>query len=184
MVKKISYTVLSVAILISGYFALTTLNYWERSIRIFKLSNSAQSFEGRGERGRGGLRGGEGIRDRGRFNVQEGFRDGYYRSEGPRVPDSIRANFRTRNRPQGTRNRNVTDSLRQGSMRYDREINGRDQFEAGMRGGEGRGRGDWVGGKKIYMRNVIWFLAVFASFTVIVIYFEKAFNLIRKRKSR
>ncbi|MCJ7449677.1 MAG: hypothetical protein MUO72_18525 [Bacteroidales bacterium] len=32
------------------------------------------------------------------------------------------------------------------------------------------------------IRNVLWFLAVFASFAVIVIYLDKAYCRIRKRK--
>jgi len=45
-------------------------------------------------------------------------------------------------------------------------------------------RGEFPGGKKINIRNVKWFLAVFASFTVIVIYIDKAICLIRKRKGK
>jgi hypothetical protein len=51
-----------------------------------------------------------------------------------------------------------------------------------MRNGEGIRRGEFPGGKKINLNNVLWFLAVFASFTVLAIYIDKAFCLIRKRK--
>jgi hypothetical protein len=54
----------------------------------------------------------------------------------------------------------------------------------GIRNGEDRGRGEFQGGKKINIRNVKWFLAVFASFTVIAIYFDKAICFVRKRKVR
>jgi hypothetical protein len=182
MAKKISYIVLSIAILISGYFALTRLNYWERSIRIFKLSNSAQSFEGRRMRGPGTFRGNGANGGREGFNKQGGFRGIPDGSEVHQLPDSTRARFGVMDGRQGIRNRNVSDSLRQRSMVNKREMGRRGQFEAGIRGGQGRGRGEFPGGKKIYLRNVLWFLAVFASFTVLAIYFEKAYYLIWKRK--
>jgi len=82
------------------------------------------------------------------------------------------------------RNRNIPDSLRQQFERNDRERRERVSFEGGFRGGNGRGRGDSPGGRKIILSNVLWFLAVFASFTVISIYIDKAYCLIRKRKER
>ena len=154
MAKKISYIVLSIAILICGYFAFTRLNYWERSIRIFKLSNSAQSFEGRRMRGPGALRDNRATGDRGGFNRQEGFRGRSEGSEVRQLPDSIRAKFGAIDGRQGMRNRNVPDSLRRMSMVNRRDISGRGQFDSGMRGGHGRGRGELPGGKKINIRNV------------------------------
>jgi len=59
---------------------------------------------------------------------------------------------------------------------------GRGPFEGGIRNSEGRGRGEFPGGKKINLRSVVWFLAVFASFTVVAIYLDKTYCLIRKRK--
>jgi hypothetical protein len=180
MVKKISYIVLSIAILISGYFALARLNYWERSIRIFKLSSSAQAFEGRMEGSRGGLRDIGDARGRSGFNRQEEFRG---RSDGSafrQLPDSVRAKFGAIEGRQGMRNRNVPGSLRQ--QGGGRELVGRGQIESGRIDGHGRGRDGFAGGRKIYLVNVQWFLAVFASFTVIVIYFDKVCHLIWKGK--
>jgi hypothetical protein len=182
MVKKISYIVLSIAILISGYFALTRLNYWERSIRIFKLSNSTQSFEGRMERGPGEFRDIGVAGGRSGFNRQEGFRGRTDGSELRRLPDSVRAKYVTREGRQGMRQRNVPDSLRhQGGGR---EISGRGQFESGRRDGEGRDRDGFNRGRKIYLANVLWFLAIFASFTVMVIYFDKVCHLIWNKRLR
>ena len=72
--------------------------------------------------------------------------------------------------------RELSDSLR---ARFETA-----QSEGGMRNGEGRGRGGFTGGKKINLRNVLWFLAVFASFTVLVIYIDKGYYLIRKGRLR
>jgi hypothetical protein len=181
MVKKISHIVLSIAILISGYFALSRLNYWERSFRIFKLSNSGQSFEGRMERGQGRFRDIGVAGGRSGFNRQEGFRGRSDRPELRQLPDSVRAKLAAREGRQGMRNRNVPDSLRQ--QGGGRELSGRGQFESGMRDGHGRGRDGFTGGRKIYLANVKWFMAVFASFTVIFIYADKAWRFLRKSVS-
>ena len=103
-------------------------------------------------------RGREGREFEGR--ERPGGREGFVRPETRELPDSI--HFRSR----------------------DGERMGRGSIEGGIRNGEGRGRGEFPGGKKINIRNVKWFLAVFALFTVIVIYFDKAVCLLRKRKVR
>jgi len=153
MVKKISFFILSVAILVMGIIAFSKLSYWDRSVRIFSFS-SAAPFEGRMGRGPGG----------GEFEGRE-------RSGG------------RESRPiPGMRERNIPDSLRQQFGTRDGGRMGRGPFEGGIRNGEGRGRGEFPEGKKINLRNVVWFLAVFTSFTVIAIYLDKAYCLIRKRK--
>lgn len=166
MVKKISFLILSVAILVIGVIAFGKLGYWDRSVRIFKFSSNTPS-EGRIDRGRAG-------------------REGFGRPEMRELPDSIRARFETREgRPgQGIRERNIPDSLRQQLRPRDGERIGRGSIEGGIRNGEDRGRGEFPGGKKINIRNVKWFLAVFAAFTVIAIYFDKVVCLIRKRKGK
>jgi hypothetical protein len=150
MVKKISYIIISVAILVAGYFALSKLNYWERSARIFSIS-SDKPFEGRMGRSPGGFEG------RARLGAEGG-------------------------RPI-MRDRNIPDSLRQQFRRNDGERMEGGRFEGRMRGGEGRGRSEFPGGKKINLRNVVWFLAVFASSTALVIYIDKACCLIKKRRN-
>jgi len=150
MVKKISFLILSAAILIIGVIAFSKLSYWDRSVRIFSFS-SAAPFEGRMDRSPGG-RGESG--EEGRFNRQERSGERFARPEMREFPDSIRARFEAREGRQGS----------------------------GMRNGEGRGRGKFTGDKKINLRNVLRFLGVFASFTVIAIYLDKAYCLIRKRR--
>jgi hypothetical protein len=180
MVKKISFFILSAAILVSGYIGFNKLNYWERSARIFSINKNDQSFEGRIGRGPGGFRGRGDFGERDRSERPEGFREGFERPVMRDLPDSIRARFEAGGEFPGIRNRNTTDSLRQ-FRRTDRE---RIPFEGRMRTGEGRGRGDFPGYRKISLRNVLWFLPVFASFAVIVIYLDKAYYLIIRRRKR
>jgi hypothetical protein len=153
MVKKISFLILSVAILVIGVIAFNKLGYWDRSVRIFKYSSNTSS-EGRMERGRGGREfGGREFEGRER----PGGREGFERPDMRNRPDTLQ--FRPR----------------------DGERMGRGSIEGGIRNSEGRGRGEFPGGKKVNIRNVKWFLAVFAAFTVIAIYIDKAFCLIRRR---
>ena len=155
MVKKISFLILSAGILVIGVTAFNKLNYWDRSIRIFTFSSDT-SFEGRtGSRpGSLDLEGREGHGEREGFNRHGRTGEGFTRPEMHNLPDSIRARFE--------------------------KTEGQPGF--GIKNGEGRGRGEFPGGKKINIHNVKWFLAVFASFTVIAIYIDKAICLIRKRK--
>lgn len=182
MVKKISFLILAVAILLTGVIGFRKLGFWDRSVRIFNYSSNT-SFEG--GIGRGG--GGRGF-ERGEFDRIERSegREGFVRPEMRELPDSIRARFESgEGRPgQGVRGRNIPDSLRQQLRPQDGGRTGRGSFEGGFRTGEGRGRGEFPGGQKINIRNVKWFLAVFATFTVIVIYIDKAVCLFRRRKAR
>jgi hypothetical protein len=173
MVKKISYLIIASAILIAGYFAVGRLNYWERSVRIFSIKNADQRFGGRGDfRGRGG------------FERPDRFREGSGRPVMRELPDSIRARFEAEGGRRSRSDRNIPDDLRSqsGPGRGER-IEGR-SFEGGRRDRDDHGRGGFPGGKKIYLRNVIWFLAVFAAFTVITLYLDKAYCFIRKRQNR
>jgi len=170
MVKKISFLILAAAILVTGVIGFRKLGFWDRSVRIFNYSSNT-SFEGRMGRGQGG----------------RGFERGEFERPLMReLPDSIRARFESREgrSGQGMRGRNIPDSLRQQLRPQDGERTGRGSFEGGIRTGEGRGRGEFPDGKKINIRNVQWFLAVFAAFAVIAIYIDKAACLIRSRKAR
>ena len=206
MVKKISFLLLSAAILVSGYFACRKLNYWERSVRIFTIGNSDQFFEGRTGRDYGRFEGRRSFEERDRSGRSESTRDGFQRPDMRNLPDSIRASFEEGGRRPGMRGRNVPDSLR---IRFEREgvrpatnegnspdslrrqnrrqdggQMGRIPFERGPGNRDGRGRGEFRGGKKINLRNVLWFLAVFGAFTVIVIYLDKAYYIIKRKNSK
>jgi hypothetical protein len=167
MIRKLAYIIISAAILFSGYLAFQKLGYWNRSISIFNYK-SGQSFGGRG---------GRGFEGRGEFMQREGFQ----RPEGGRgvegrpdlrnIPDSVRRRFEAGRQFQGDRVRNLPDSLRRNFPANGRR--GEELQEGRMRGGEGRGRNDFRGGKKISLYNVRWFLAVFASFTVVALFIDK-----------
>lgn len=81
------------------------------------------------------------------------------------------------------RNRNIPDSLRREQFRRnDREQMAAPAFERGHR--DGGGRGEFGGGKKIYLKNIYWFTAAFALFTVIMIYLDRAFCFVFKRHNK
>lgn len=169
MVKKISYIIIALAILVAGYFAFAKLNYWQRSVWIFKMNNTEQGFEGRGGRERGEFYG------RPARENQQGFE----RRGDRQISDSARRQFEARGGRPDMRRRNVPDSLRR------QQLPGNDVGQIGtppsdrrFRDGEGRGRDDFRGGNKIYLKNVYWFLAAFAAFTVIMIYLDRAYCLI------
>ena len=135
MVRKISFALLALAILVTGVIAFRKLNYWESSVWIFKL-NSGQLTEGRIGHDQGDGRGHGGFRDQRRREFPREFS----------------------------------------------ERSGRIPTDEGFRQRGGRGRGEFRGGKKINLGNVLWYLAVFASFTVAAIYTDKCLRLIRKSK--
>jgi hypothetical protein len=173
MVKKISIIILALGILTVGYFSAKKLNFWEKGIMIFKYNSSAQQFEGRG--GRGGFEG----RPQLGSNMQRGGR--------MNVPDSVRARFEARGQRPDRRQRPVSDSLSAGRMRQDPAFAGRGSFEGrtrDMEGPEGRGGRDGRGGSTIALRNVMYFLGVFAFFTVIAIYLEKFYCLITGKNKK
>jgi hypothetical protein len=175
MIRKISFLLISIGILSIGYVSFRNLSYWERSIRIFKY-DKGMALEGRGGRGgfegRGNFRGREGVMQPG------GYGRGFQRPQSGGQTDSLRRIFQERRGGFDGRMGNVTDSLRRqsGGARF-----GRPGINGEIRIGERRGRGGFPGGRKINLRNVYWFLGVFASFTVLVIYIDKAVCLIKKK---
>lgn len=187
MVRKISFTILALAILVTGVIAFRKLNYWESSVWIFKL-NSGQVTEERSGHGQGYGRGHGGFWDEKSPERTEGI-EGQPRTgerfEGlpmSELPDSIGERFAGRGRVSGLRDRNFPDSLKQELPRDFRERSDRFTSDEGLSSCDGRGRGDFRGGKKINLGNVVWYLAAFASFTIVAIHSDKALKLIRKRK--
>lgn len=185
MVKKVLFWVISAAILVCGYSGFNKLNYWERCVRIVKL-NSDEPFDRR--MGRGGFEAGSERRDArpdfrnlpDSIRQRSGSREGrsFERPEMRNLPDSVRRRFENSREGQAIRGRVIPDSLRREFRNIDGE---RTSFEAGIRSGGGRsGRGD-SRGQKINLDNIWWFTAVFASFTVIMIYFDKLIVLSRNR---
>jgi len=154
MVKKISYIIISVAIVVAGYIALEKLNFWERSVWIFKTSSSQLPFEGRSGRGRDAFDGRPVPGNRPEFNRQEGRYQRFERGGRREIPDSIRQQLRSSDRGEMR--------VRQQSERFESE--------------DGRhGRGEFQRGKKVYLKNVIWFTLAFSFFTLIVLYLDRAY---------
>lgn len=178
MVKKIIVVLVAAVILVTGYISLRKLSYWERSTAIFKFNSFSQSFEGRGGRGFGEQEGGR------EAGMRPAFREGGERSGRMNIPDSVRKRFQENGQRNFRRNFNRTDSAGFNRMRRDTVFMGRGEFEGRIRGPEGfEGRGDRRG-KTISLGRVIYYLGVFAFFTVLMIYFEKAYRLIFKRKNK
>lgn len=182
MIKKAVYLIISTAVLVSGYLALGRLNYWERSVRIFKFDTD-QPIEGRGRGGFEGRESGRGTTRPDFRNLPDSVRQRFGNREGrgpagteaSNVPDSLRSRFEAERGRRGQEGRSIPDSMRREYRNYNGEGPG---FEAGMRGGSDHGRGG-IAGKKINLGNVWWFTAVFASFTVVIIYIDK---LVRRKR--
>ncbi len=175
MVKKVSFLLFSVAIVITGYIAFSKLNYWERSVRVFSNKSQAGRFERRNP--------GRVLTYEGRGEIRDPGRPGRPGMNG--IPDSLRRRFEPGQSQREFRGRNVPDSLER--TRIQRSESGRFDGSAFDRrtGNEARyRRGDFRGGKKINLRNIIWFLAVFASFTAITIYFDKLVRFLSKNLKR
>jgi len=185
MIKKISWLIISAAIMVAGYYALNRLNYWERSVRIFIIDNSDQRFKERQGGGAGRSEGRSDLREREGFERPDRPRDGFERPKGKELPDSIRRHIESEGGRQGMRGRSIQDSLRlQSGQSYNEDKLDRGSIESGFRDHRGNGRGNSYNTKKVNLRNVLWFLALFASFTVLAIYIDKGYHLIRKRKQR
>jgi hypothetical protein len=157
MIRNISFLVLSIAIVVAGYIGVSKLQYLERSVRIFNVRSTVRHFDSRMGRGL------EGLNRHGRIEIPYGA--------GSEFEDNrIQPGLSERNRPDSLQHR----FRRSESDRVEVALTGR-RFDNGDR----HGRDGFRNGKKINLGNVIWFLAVFASFTVIAIYLEKIICLIR-----
>ena len=175
MIRKISFLLLSIGIVVVGYIAFRELSYWERSVRIFKYDPDT-AFQGRGGRGHEGR---SNFRGRSGFERPGGRDQGFERSVIRELPDSIRQRLEARREGVRERGRNIPDSLRRdfGGNRMERAF-----YERERRGGDRHGRGGLPDGRKMNLRNVYWFLAVFSLFTVVVIYVDTAICLMKKKQ--
>lgn len=177
MVKRISIILVVIVVLITGYISLRKLNYWERSVMILKVNSSQQSFQGRGGRGFGDFEEREGGARR------PEFREGMQRPEGRNIPDTLSRRSDGRGQRNFNRMRIGTDSLATGRQVRDTTFSARGEFGERMRGGDiNRGR-DFRRGKAVNLNLVIYYLAVFALFTLIMVYLEKGYRLIFKKKN-
>jgi hypothetical protein len=172
MVKKTAIIILIIIVLVTGYISFRKLNYWDRSVMIFKYDSSAQFFRGRGGRGFGEFEGRMGVERR------PDFREGMPRPGGMNIPDSLMRRTEGRRERNFNRPRPGTDSLATRRIARGRDFPVRGDFGGGgrVRGGLNR-RGNSVN------LSMVWnYLAVFALFTLIMIYLEKGYRLIFKHK--
>jgi hypothetical protein len=157
MVKKISILLFTAVILITGFISLKKLNYIERSVMIFKIDSSAFPDGARGDRRAVGTR-----------LERQGFED-----RGGRPPFEGRGrNFSER----GSAKRDSTMSGRQIPERFENDSISkiRGTVDGGFRRHEEGNERGGRGGKSISLINVLYFLSVFAAFTVIAVYVDKA----------
>lgn len=176
MVKKIFIILFVLAILATGYLSFKKLNYWDRSVMIFKYDSSQPFNRGRGGRDFGEFEGREGA-------VRPEFREGIQRPELMNVPDSLRQRMAGRGQRNLNRMRPGNDSLN--IIRGDRNsgFSERGGFPGGARGLEGNGGGrDFRRGNTVNLNMVLYYLGVFALFTLVTVYFEKGYRLIFKQK--
>jgi hypothetical protein len=178
MVKKISILLLVAVVLTTGYISFRKLNYWDRSVMIFKFNSSEQSLRGRGGRGFGEF---EGRESGGR---RPEFREGMQRPEGRNIPDSLRRGSVGRGQRNFNRIRSGTDSLAAGRQVRDATFSARGDFGERVRGGDINQGRDFRRGKAVNLNLVIYYLAVFALFTLIMVYLEKGYRLIFKKKNK
>lgn len=188
MIRRTAIGLISAALILSGILSARKLHYWERSIRIFRTNIAEMRFEGRGRGGSGRF---EGRPDR----MPDGsFRDRSYRFEGNpsreredafrALPDSVRRSFESELRERRSRGEFSADTMARRPERFDRERMGRAPYESGLRDRDGRGREDFRRGRAVRLRNVRWFLAVFAAFTVLAIYADRAILQVRRWRKR
>jgi hypothetical protein len=178
MVKRISILLLVSIVLITGYISLRKLNYWDRSVMIFKINSSEQSFQGRGGRGFGES---EGREPGGRHPE---FREGMQRPEGMNFPDSLRRRSEGRGQRNFNRMRTGPDSLASTRIARDTTFSARGDFGGRPRGMDRNEGRDFRRGKAVNLNLVGYYLAVFALFALIMVYLEKGYRLIFKNKNK
>lgn len=204
MVRKISSAIVSVAILTAGFMAFGKLNYLESSLWVFKLTPGQRSErradrtigeDQSGERTTGWIRGRnntvekESGRGRGRDNLSERSAD----------RESSRNNTLERGAGRGRIRDNTVETItgrRRGRAAGSESIiteNRNNEYETIVpeeivpvpseektRGRGGRVRAFLPGEKKMNLKNVLLYLAVFASFTVITIYTDQLFRFLSR----
>lgn len=175
MVNKIFIMLFVLAILVTGYLSFKKLNYWNRSVMIFKYDSSQQFNRGRGGRGFGEFEGREGA-------TRPEFREGMQRPEGINIPDSLRQRIGGRGQRNINRTRPVSDTLNITGGVRNPEFSERGGFPGGIKGQERNGGRDFRRGSTVNLNMVLYYLGVFALFTVIIVYIEKGYRLIFKQK--
>jgi hypothetical protein len=178
MVKKTGILILVAVIITTGYLSFRKLNYWNRSVMIFKINSTEQSFQGRGGRGFGEFEG----RESGAGRPE--FREGMQRPGRMNLRDSLRRRSEGSGQRNFNRMGNGTDSLASARMTRDTTFAARGGLGGRMRVGDMNGGRDFRRGKTVNLNLVIYYLAVFALFTLIMVYLEKGYRLVFKKKNK
>jgi len=175
MVKKIFIILFVLAILVTGYLSFKKLNYWDRSVMIFKYDSSQPFNRGRGGRGFGEFERREGA-------TRPEFREGIQRPEGISIPDSMRQRMGGRGQRNINRTRPENDSLNVTRSDRNPEFSERGGFPGGTRGQDRNGGRDSRRGSTVNLNMVLYYMGVFALFTLLTVYFEKGYRLVFKQK--
>lgn len=178
MIKKLLYVLISLAVIVTGVYSFKKLDFYERSLRIFKAGNQTRFFEGRGDRGSDRFRiPPDSIMSAGRFN----------RGGGRNIPDSLARRSGRPLPPEGFRNNGRGNEFRGmqrpgGEMRQGRQQPGNEESGFVPRGNRNDGRRGYFGGQKVRLANIWLFLSVFALFTVITLWTDRFVCLINRRR--
>jgi hypothetical protein len=175
MVRKIIIALFVLVVLVTGYLSFKKLNYWDRSVMIFKDGSSQQFNRGRGGRGFGEFEGREGT-------PRPEFREGMQRPGDINMPDSIRQSMSGRGQRNFNRLRPGSDSLNIARRERNPEVSERGGFTGASGGGNRNGGRDFRRGNTVNLNMVLYYLAVFALFTLIMVYAEKGYRMIIKQK--
>ncbi len=159
MKRRISFAILSLAILTVGVIAMNKLNYLESSLWIFRMHPEKQT------------------------EIKPFLR--YDRPEIRKSPGAAEERVQGKRWRKGTTEQATTDSISYISAGKGRVKTGRNTPTGIFRKSKGKERTNLFGTNKINPGNVIQFAAVFASFTVIAIYADLFCHFIsRKRKGK
>jgi len=174
MIRKISIVLFVLAVLVTGYISFRKLNYWNRSVMIFKYDSSQPFSRGRGGRDFGESRGREGA-------VRPEFRESVQRPGSMNIPDSISQRRVVRGQRNLNRMMPETDTLNRAGRERDSEFSERGGIPGGSRGQGGFGGRDFRRGSTVNLRTVLFYLGVFALFTAVTFYTEKGYRRIFKQ---
>jgi hypothetical protein len=163
MIRKISFLAFSVAILIMGCIGLSKVHFFGKSIRIFNVISASHTSQDQP---------GKEIRE-------------FEKSDVHAIPERRRS----RSGEESNYTEQKEDNKENRSYDNNRKLkHGEIDSAGGASLTENSGnvvkqeRNDSHEGKKSGIGNTLWFLAIFASFTVITIYVDKTVSYINQKR--
>lgn len=149
MIKKVVFALIALTIIIAGYTGFKQLNYLQRSARIFSYNADRSSVHGFD-------RSHSNLEDRDRMNTSTSYHD--FPGRPGFSCDSLNRNVhyqkQHRSDPEYNNARLRTDNVERHQL-----------GESGRAGMHSR--------KSVNLRNVIWYLTVFASVAVLTLYADR-----------